>query len=224
MGHLRDEAGQRQMLTAGAMDWLTPPLSGPMLQHVCRRAMEWLHVRRIQTEYRTQLRDLAERRQVLELETSALRSEVLTDSLTELLNRRAFNQHLEHSVNQWERHGRSFVLILGDLDYFKLINDRFGHLVGDQVLRAVAQRMGASLRRSDLAFRIGGEEFAIILTETSLRAGAEVAEKMRRRIDEEPVVIEGGQSAFPTMSFGVGVPDPDAPRTCSARWIAPSTG
>ena len=108
---------------------------------------------------------------MLELETSRLRSEVLTDPLTELLNRRAFNQHLEHAVNQWERHHRPFVLILGDLDYFKLINDRFGHLVGDQVLKAVAQRIGASLRRSDLAFRIGGEEFAIILTESSLQRG-----------------------------------------------------
>lgn len=144
---------------------------------------------------------------MLELETTSLRNEVLADSLTGLLNRRAFYQHLEHAVNQWERHHRSFVLILGDLDYFKLINDRFGHLVGDQVLRAVAQRMGASLRRSDLAFRIGGEEFAIILTESSLSAGTEVAEKIRRRIDEQPVTLESGQNVFPTMSFGLGVPD-----------------
>jgi diguanylate cyclase (GGDEF)-like protein len=99
------------------------------------------------------------------------------------------------------------VLILGDLDYFKLINDRFGHLVGDQVLRAVAQRIGSSLRRSDLAFRIGGEEFAVILSESGLNAGAEVAEKIRRRIDELPVTLDSGQNVFPTMSFGVGAPD-----------------
>ena len=207
VGQLADEAGQRRLLTAGAMDWLTLPLSAPMMLHACRRAVEWVHVRRIQQEYQVQINDLVEQRKVLELETASLRNEVLADSLTGLLNRRAFYQHLEHAVNQWERHHRSFVLILGDLDYFKLINDRFGHLVGDQVLGAVAQRMSASLRRSDLAFRIGGEEFAIILTESSLSAGTEVAEKIRRRIDEQPVTLESGQNVFPTMSFGLGVPD-----------------
>jgi diguanylate cyclase (GGDEF)-like protein len=217
VGPLPDEAGQRKLLTAGAMDWLTPPLSGPMMLHAVRRAVEWNHIKRIQMECQVQLNDLVEQRKVLELETTALRSEVLTDSLTELLNRRAFNQHLEHAVHQWDRHRRSFVLILGDLDYFKLINDRFGHLVGDQVLRAVAQRMSASLRRSDLAFRIGGEEFAIILAESSLRAGAEVAEKIRRRIDETPVTLESGQNVFPTMSLGVGAPDLAGSDTLFAR-------
>jgi diguanylate cyclase (GGDEF)-like protein len=178
-----------------------------MMLHACRKAVEWNHIKRVQAECQFQIGDLMERRSVLELETRALRSQVLTDSLTDLLNRRAFDQHLEHAVNQWERHHRSFVLILGDLDYFKLINDRFGHLVGDQVLKAVAQRISSSLRRSDLAFRIGGEEFAIILTESSLHAGAEVAEKIRRRIDEQPVTLDSGQNVFPTVSFGLGVPD-----------------
>jgi diguanylate cyclase (GGDEF)-like protein len=207
VGGLPSEAGQRRLLTAGAMDWLTLPLSAPMMLHACRKAVEWTHVRRIQGECQAQIKDLLDRSKVLELETSALRNEVLTDALTELLNRRAFTQHLEHAVNHWERHHRSFVLILGDLDYFKLINDRFGHLVGDQVLRAVAQRIGSSLRRSDLAFRIGGEEFAVILSESGLNAGAEVAEKIRRRIDELPVTLDSGQNVFPTMSFGVGAPD-----------------
>jgi diguanylate cyclase (GGDEF)-like protein len=189
------------------MDWLTLPLSAPMMLHACRKAVEWLHIKRIQSECQFHLNDLVEQRKVLELETNALRNEVLTDSLTELLNRRAFNQHLDYAVSQWERHHRPFVLILGDLDYFKLINDRFGHLVGDQVLKAVAQRISSSLRRSDLAFRIGGEEFAVLLSESSLHAGAEVAEKIRRRIDEQPVTLDSGQNVFPTMSFGVGTPD-----------------
>lgn len=217
VGPLPAEAAQRRLFTAGAMDWMVPPLSGPLLLHTLRRAVEWIHIKRVQMECQAQLGDLVEQRKVLELETSALRSEVLTDALTGLLNRRAFDQHLDHACNQWERHRRGFVLILGDLDYFKLINDRFGHLVGDQVLQAVAQRMSASLRRSDLAFRIGGEEFAVILTESSLRAGAEVAEKIRRRIDETPVRLESGQNVFPTMSFGIGAPDPGGCATLFAR-------
>jgi diguanylate cyclase (GGDEF)-like protein len=143
---------------------------------------------------------------MLEIEAAALRNEVLTDPLTELLNRRAFDQNLEHAVRQWERHRRSFVLLLGDVDHFKLINDRFGHPVGDEVLREMAGRLRAALRKSDLAFRIGGEEFAVLLPETSLKAGTEVADKLRRRIDEEPFLLPGGQAIFPSMSFGVGGP------------------
>jgi diguanylate cyclase (GGDEF)-like protein len=143
---------------------------------------------------------------MLEIEAGALRNEVLTDPLTELLNRRAFDQNLEHAGHQWERHRRAFVLLMGDVDHFKLINDRFGHPVGDEVLRQLAVRIRSALRKSDLAFRIGGEEFAMLLMETSVKAGAEVAEKLRRRIDEDPVVLPSGQTIFPTMSLGVGGP------------------
>ena len=75
-----------------------------------------------------------------------------------------------------------------------------------EVLRQLSVRLRSALRKSDLAFRIGGEEFAILLTETSLKAGAEVGEKLRSRIDEEPIVLPSGQAIFPTMSFGIGGP------------------
>lgn len=207
VGGAVSESTQRKLLSAGARDWIPLPLSGPLLQLGCRRALEWVHVKRLKLEYQHQLRDMAERRGALEREASTLRSEVLTDPLTELLNRRAFSQHLEHALSQWERNRRPFVLILGDLDYFKLTNDRFGHLAGDAVLKAVGQRIRSGLRRSDLAFRIGGEEFAILLMETSLRAGTEVAEKIRERIEAAPLKMDSGQTVFPTMSFGVGAPD-----------------
>lgn len=206
LGQVRDEAAQRKLLLAGVSDWLGLPLSAPRLLHACKRAIEWAHVKRIQAEYEAAIHDLRERRSMLEIEAAALRNEVLTDPLTELLNRRAFDQNLEHAVRQWERHRRSFVLLLGDVDHFKLINDRFGHPVGDEVLREMAARLRAALRKSDLAFRIGGEEFAVLLPETSLKAGTEVADKLRRRIDEEPFLLPGGQAIFPSMSFGVGGP------------------
>ena len=207
VGKTPSQALQRKLLLAGVMDWLPLPLSPPMLLHACRRGLDWVHGKRIQKEIQIQINDLRERRVLLEMEAAALRTEVLLDPLTGLLNRRAFNQNLENAFNQWERHGRPFVLILGDIDYFKLINDRFGHLVGDEVLRTLAQRMRRGLRRSDLAFRIGGEEFAILLMETALQAGKEVAEKLRRKIDENPFSLEGGPTVFPTMSFGVGGPE-----------------
>jgi diguanylate cyclase (GGDEF)-like protein len=206
VGMVKDEAAQRKLLLAGISDWVPLPLSGPRLLHACKRAIEWMHARRIQAEYESAIHDLRERRSMLEIEAAALRNEVLTDPLTELLNRRAFDQNLDHAVRQWERHRRAFVLVIGDVDHFKLINDRFGHPIGDEVLRQMAERIRSSLRKSDLAFRIGGEEFAVILTETSLKAGTEVADKLRRRIDEDPVRLSTGQSISPTMSFGVGGP------------------
>jgi len=217
IGPLPAEALQRKLFLAGVKDWLPAPLSPPLLLHAVRRGVEWQHFKRIHREFQTQITDMRERRLMLEMETSSLRSEVLTDPLTALLNRRAFNQNLELAINQWVRHHRSFVLIFGDIDYFKLINDRFGHPVGDQVLQILAEKIRSSLRRSDLAFRIGGEEFAIILMETSLQAGAEVADKLRRKIDENPITLETGQSIFPTVSFGVGAPgDKDLAALCQA--------
>ena len=211
VGHVKDEDTQRKLFLAGVSDWVPLPLSGARLLHACKRAMEWVHIRRIQTEYESAIHDLRERRSMLEIEATALRNEVLTDPLTELLNRRAFDQNLEHAVRQWERHRRAFVLLLGDVDHFKLINDRFGHPVGDEVLRELAVRIRSGLRKSDLAFRIGGEEFAVLLAETSVKAGAEVADKLRRRIDEDAIVLPAGQAIFPTMSFGVGGPTGQSP-------------
>ena len=203
VGQVKDESDQRRLLLAGISDWVPLPLPGPRLLHACKRAIEWMHARRIQAEYESAVHDLRERRSMLEIEAAALRNEVLTDPLTELLNRRAFDQNLDHALRQWERHRRAFVLVLGDVDHFKLINDRFGHPVGDEVLRQLADRIRSALRKSDLAFRIGGEEFAVLLTETSLKGGAEVANKLRRCIDEEPVSLSTGQTIFPTVSFGV---------------------
>ena len=217
VGQVKDEAAQRKLLLAGIADWVPLPLPGPRLIHACKRAIEWMHARRIQTEYESAIHDLRERRGMLEIEAAALRNEVLTDPLTELLNRRAFDQNLEHAVRQWERHRRAFVLLLGDIDHFKLINDRFGHPVGDEVLRQMAARIRSALRKSDLAFRIGGEEFAVLLTETSLKAGIDVASKLRRRIDEDPITLPAGQTIFPTMSFGVGGPGAATPTLLLAQ-------
>lgn len=217
IARMPNEALQRRLLWAGVMDCLPLPLSAPRLLHACNRGLAWLHARRVQQEFQFQLNDLRERRLMLEMEAAALRNEVLSDPLTELLNRRAFDQNLESAFRQWERHQRPFVLILGDLDYFKLINDRFGHLVGDEVLKGVAQRIRGSLRRSDLAFRIGGEEFAILLPETTLKAGLDVAEKLRYRIDAEPIRLANGQTVFPTMSFGLATPTGPTPEALFAE-------
>ena len=89
------------------------------------------------------------------------------DPLTRLLNRRAFVDRLDGEVARANRYGRSFALVLCDLDGFKLLNDRYGHSVGDEALQTFAAIIDSSLRRPDAAFRIGGDEFALLLAEAS---------------------------------------------------------
>jgi len=217
LGRIREEAEQRRLLLSGIHDWLDLPVTGPRLLHACRRALEWARSRRLRAEYESLVQGLKEQRAMLEIEAAALRTEVLTDPLTGLLNRRAFDQNLEHHLNQWDRHKRGFVLILADVDHFKLVNDRFGHVVGDEVLKAICTRIHSALRRSDLAFRIGGEEFAILLPETALKAGAEVAEKLRRRVDEDPLTLPDGRTLIASISLGVGFPGRESAKALLER-------
>jgi diguanylate cyclase (GGDEF)-like protein len=105
------------------------------------------------------------------------------DPLTRLLNRRAFVSRLEGEVARARRYGRSFGLIFADLDDFKLLNDRYGHATGDEALVTFASVLGESLRMPDDAFRIGGDEFAVILAEASDDDARRVVDRVRTLID-----------------------------------------
>ena len=119
-----------------------------------------------------------------ELLASSRRYEALslTDSLTSLRNRRAFDQEFASRFEQARRYARPLSLAVVDLDYFKSINDQFGHSAGDGVLRAIAQILDHGTRRSDFLARIGGEEFGGLLPETSLFEALHFAEKIRATI------------------------------------------
>lgn len=106
------------------------------------------------------------------------------DPLTGLGHRRAFDHRLKVEIERSERYHRRFALILFDLDRFKSINDRFGHLVGDRVLVCFAETLRAALRQSDEPFRIGGDEFAAILPETELVGGEEIGYRIEQQLDK----------------------------------------
>jgi diguanylate cyclase len=125
-----------------------------------------------------------------------------TDFLTGLNNRRAFYEHGQPLVNYCQRHSRTLSAMMLDVDHFKSINDTHGHVAGDAVLHRLAQVLATNIRKSDICGRMGGEEFAILLPDTTLDAASSLAEKLRQAIEETPVLHEGVQLRF-TASIGV---------------------
>jgi two-component system cell cycle response regulator len=103
----------------------------------------------------------------------------LTDPLTGLHNRRSMLRHLRAMTNLHQRHGTPLAALMLDIDHFKAVNDRHGHDAGDDVLRAVGERLGSRLRTEDAAGRWGGEEFLVLLPETSVSDAVRVAEDLR---------------------------------------------
>lgn len=124
------------------------------------------------------------------------------DFLTGLLNRRALNEIFKKHLEISELTGQPISLIITDLDHFKKINDTYGHLAGDAALQHFASIMKNSLRKSDYVFRIGGEEFLVLLPNTSLEEAAKIAENLRQKLEKSPLEYEGRQINL-TASFGV---------------------
>jgi two-component system, cell cycle response regulator len=122
-----------------------------------------------------------------------------TDHLTGLANRRRFERQLDREVTRTERYSHPFCLLMLDLDHFKDVNDTYGHDAGDDVLRHLGRILQEVTRGIDLAARIGGEEFAVILPETTLEGGLEVAERLRDAIARAQMPLVGSI----TTSVGV---------------------
>lgn len=127
----------------------------------------------------------------------------VTDEMTGLFNHRHFVQRLEEEVRRSERYGHPTGLILIDLDHFKRVNDRHGHVVGDQALRHAADLLRDGVRRIDLPCRYGGEEFAIILPETPLAQAVLLAERLRAAVAGSAVALPDGGILTITLSAGV---------------------
>lgn len=116
-------------------------------------------------------------------------SDLNTDKLTGLHNRRAFDDFTSRLRQSHDLHGKYVSLIMMDLDQFKMINDTYGHAAGDQVLKEMARRWSRQVRSSDMLARLGGEEFCLVLPDTSLQQALVVAEKIRAATRERPVVV-----------------------------------
>ena len=143
----------------------------------------------------------------LQSNLEAIRYESLTDELTTLNNRKHFESSIERAVRHSDEQGHPFALLMTDIDHFKKFNDSFGHQTGDQVLRLVALAVKQNIRRSDIACRYGGEEFAIILPKSDLDHAIAVGEKIRKAVMSKELVKRstGENLGRITISAGISV-------------------
>lgn len=143
----------------------------------------------------------------LQQNLEAVRHESLTDPLTSLANRKYFDQALDKAIASSIASGSPLALMLTDIDHFKVFNDTFGHLTGDQVLRLVALSVKQNVKGQDIAARYGGEEFAIVLPDTTLRAAVTVADHIRRAVMTKELMKRstGEHLGRVTVSIGVAI-------------------
>jgi diguanylate cyclase (GGDEF)-like protein len=137
-----------------------------------------------------------------------------TDQLTGLHNRRHFDEELGRVLAECDRFGGSVALVVADIDFFKKVNDTYGHEGGDAVLRQVAQTFGEGVRQVDVCARYGGEEIAVLLRQTGIDGGREFAERLRKAVETRSIRFSGREIPI-TASFGVSC-YPDAARTHDA--------
>jgi diguanylate cyclase (GGDEF)-like protein len=150
-----------------------------------------------------------ERTRALGEHISMLQQQADTDPLTHLLNRRAFLVFAHDAMNYYRRYGREICVLVVDIDYFKRVNDTFGHGAGDDVIEFVGATIQAAVRTTDKVARFGGEEFVVLLRETDLANATMLAERIRQKIAEAPIDTRGHSAIHVTASIGLALARPD---------------
>lgn len=143
-------------------------------------------------------KELENKQQELIGMNTMLQELAMTDELTGLHNRRCYSEKMVECISQFNKTGNPFSLLIIDIDHFKKVNDTFGHLIGDQVLKTISQMIQEKIGGEDVAARIGGEEFAVILGEANQREALEVAEGLRE-------YVAGSLWTIPTVTISIGV-------------------
>ena len=177
-------------------------LLGTMDQHQQQRIAR-------EQEVSAHLQGLAERIASMEQQAQGYREHLeeqrqkaLIDPLTDLPNRAAWGERLQYEVDQWQKNGNPLLIAMLDLDHFKRINDGYGHLAGDKVLKIIATQLRKHLRPTDFIARFGGEEFVLLMPDTPLSAGLHLIEKLRAAIQACPFHFKGEPVTI-TTSIGV---------------------
>lgn len=185
---LEDTESVNRVFEAGAIDFVTKPINWAVLRQRVKRLLQQANLyKQLQTA------------------NSELQRLVSIDSLTQVANRRCFDETLEHELVRMSREQMPLALILCDVDFFKLYNDTYGHLEGDWCLKKIARAISdAVCRPGDLVARYGGEEFAIILPRTDAAGAVEVAKRVRNSVNQLQIPHAASQvSDYITVSMGI---------------------
>lgn len=192
---LDDKTAVDQAFAAGATDYVMKPIHWPVLLQRVRRLLQQVQLKQQQAKLYAKL----------EAANQALQQLATIDSLTKVANRRRFDEYLEQEWRRATRDQLPVSLILGDIDFFKLYNDTYGHPAGDACLRQVAQTIQSTAKRTtDLVARYGGEEFAVILPNTDSAGAVQVAETICSKVRALKIAhTRSGVSPYVTLSLGV---------------------
>jgi diguanylate cyclase (GGDEF)-like protein len=185
----------------GHLSTRVPPLRGSELGELTDTINRMASA--LQHERENLERAVTERTRELQEANARLERLAVTDGLTGVFNHRRFQEQLQSELIRSERHKRPMGVLMVDVDFFKKVNDAMGHPAGDELLRRLAEVLGADLRQTDMIARYGGEEFAVILPETTKSEAMQVAERMRIAVEAK---INAGTTVFPmkvTVSIGV---------------------
>ncbi len=195
-GHLENLARRLHELVAG--------LSGQLDPHQTRQLQDQLLLAQEQLD-----------EQARQIQSSV--NLARTDPLTGLANRRAFDDELVRRITEWHRRHAGFCLVMIDVDHFKTLNDRYGHPSGDQVLRGLGELLAGLSRPADLPARLGGEEFAVLLSTASGAQAGRIAEEILAAVAGRPFPIEEA-AIHVTVSLGLSMVQPgDGPLTLLRR-------
>jgi diguanylate cyclase (GGDEF)-like protein len=194
----------------GGVDYLTKPFNTLELKARLKTHLALKWARDDLKQYNKQLKKANEfitrQNDQLKQVMKALELASVTDSLTGLYNRRYITSKIEEEVSRFKRNRKSFSIVIGDIDFFKRVNDSYGHACGDYVLREVSQVLQQLIREQDFISRWGGEEFLIMLPETGLDGAAATAERLRSGIEQHKYRYQQAHLLI-TMTFGVSVYD-----------------
>ncbi|WP_376958599.1 GGDEF domain-containing protein [Azospirillum sp. A26] len=206
LGNVGSETERYGNALSGFREELDQPLSLLELRAmVAAIAAETKEIVDRQTALQLQLQESSQQLAEMRVSLDSARREALTDGLTGIGNRKAFDLMLEEAMETAVRDEQPLSLLMVDIDHFKSFNDTHGHLVGDHVLKLVARMLTECIKGRDTATRYGGEEFAIILPRTSLENATKLAEQVRAFVGGRQIVNKARNANYGTVALSVGV-------------------
>jgi len=206
--------GETGRFSAGLQKYgekLTSELDAPMLQNLVGEIMQDTQTMRNSVDaLQGKLHESKSEIDKLQQELQDARSEALIDPLTGVFNRRGFELQIKKLAANADLQDKKVIFMMLDIDFFKKVNDTHGHLFGDKVIRAIAEVLKAKVKGQDSVARLGGEEFAVLLPDTSLQGAYAVAEHIRQGIEKGKIRRLDKQESVEGITISIGIADCDA--------------